>query len=109
MRKKALELARCLFELEGESTYNDPHGHWMMNDWFEKYGESSIEHKDFKYPVLDVQHLADVLYRDYMNNFLDHLEYDPYTADIYIGYCVLSFERQLAIKTRVGYQLSIII
>lgn len=46
-RTKALELSKCLFDLEGESIFNDPDSHWWVNDWNDKYGKDSIKHKDF--------------------------------------------------------------
>ena len=105
----AQSLAECLFELEGESIFNDPKGHFETNDWFYKYGETSIKHCDFTYPEESVKELAAYIYDDYKNNRLESLEYsaeDRY--DTYIGYIVQCFEKQLAIKTKVGFQLEIL-
>lgn len=107
-RNKALELSKCLFELEGESIFNDPDSHWLVHDWFDKYGKDSIKHKDFAYPEDDVQKLADILYHDYKTNFLDSLSYDPYVSDNYAGFITKVFERELASKTKIGTQLEIL-
>lgn len=102
-------LAECLFELEGESIFNDPEGHWMVNDWYIKYGETSIKHHDFAYPDESVKELAGYIYDDYKNNRLDSLEYSGNERyDSYIGFITNVFEKQLAVKTKVGYQLTIL-
>jgi hypothetical protein len=106
MEFTALTLATCLFELEGESIYNDPDSHWMCHGWFDKYGEDSTKHKDFSYPEAEVKRLADIMTEDYSNNVLDSFEYDPYTSDMYAGFITNCFEKQLAVKTGVGYQLN---
>ena len=107
MEFTAITLAETLFELEGESIYNDPVSHWMVNDWGYKYGEDSIKHKDFTYPEEAVKELAKIIEDDYSNNVLDSFEYDGSDRyDSYIGFITNCFEKQLAIKTKVGYQLT---
>lgn len=107
-KTKALELANTLFELEGESIFNDPVAHWFANDWIDKYGEDSIVHKDFAYPEKEVQALADILYDDYKNNYIDTLEYQYQMPDAYGGFITKVFEKELASKTKVGFQLEIL-
>lgn len=103
----ALTLAICLFELEGESIFNDPESHWWVNDWSDKYGDDSIKHKDFAYPEAEVQALADIITEDKSNNVLDTYEYKGgQSYDYYYGHITSSFEKQLAVKTGVGYQLT---
>lgn len=105
----AQSLAECLFELEGESIFNDPKGHFEMNDWFYKYGKTSIKHCDFAYHEANIKELASYMEIDFKNKTLDTFEYsgeDRY--ETYLGYIVQCFEKQLAVKTKVGYQLSIL-
>jgi len=105
----ARTLAECLFQLEAERIYNDPDGHFEMNDWLNKYGEDSVKFFDFETPEANIKKLASYMEIDYNNKALDTFEYsaeDYY--DTYIGYIVRCFEIQLAFKTRVGYQLTIL-
>ena len=104
---KALSLAKCLFELEGESVFNDPDSHWTYHNWYDKYGSDSIKHKDFEYPKEDILIVTNAILNDYQIGYLDSLEYNPYVSDNYTGYITKSFDKQLASKTKVGYQLEL--
>lgn len=90
-RTKALILANTLFELEGESIFNDPVEHFYLNNWIDKYGEDSIIHNDFTYPEKDVQELADILYDDYKNSRIDSLEYHYMMPTEYGGFITKVF------------------
>ena len=105
--EKALELAKCLFELEGESIFNDPQSHWLVHEWFDKYGKDSIKHCDFAHPENEVQALADILYHDYKTNLIDSLEYNSYVNDNYAGFITKVFEKELANKTKVGFLINL--
>lgn len=109
MEFTALTLAECLFELEGDSIYNDPESHWWVNDWNDKYGEDSQKHKDFEVPEEAVKELAGIIEKDHSDNVLDTFEYQGGESyDYYYGFITTCFEKQLAVKTKVGYQLNIL-
>lgn len=107
-RTKALELAKTLFELEGDTIFQEPEFHWDFNEWNDKYGKDSIKHKDFAYPEETVQELAEILYDDYKNNNIDSLSYHYTMPTMYGGFITKCFEKQLASKTKVGFQLNIL-
>ena len=110
MKVKALELAKHLFELEVDSIFNDSISHWLINDWYNKYGHNSIKHNIFSCPQNEIQKLADILYDDYKNNRIDTLEYYymmPTIPTMYRGFITKVFEKELASKTKIGYQLNI--
>lgn len=107
MENTGLELAKTLFELESDSIFNDPESHWWVNDWTTKYGEDSIKHCDFTYTDKNVQELANIMQEDYSNNVLDTFEYKGGERyDYYYGFITECFEKQLAVKTKVGFQLT---
>jgi hypothetical protein len=107
--KEFIGLAELLFQLENESIGNDPDGHWMARDWYDKFGEKSIQFE----PKLastekDHKELAKLIKEDYEKGFWvadkDGL-YHPDMLDQYGGFIDEVFEMQLADFTGIGTQM----
>lgn len=104
MKNQYIELAKHLYELEGESISNDPKGHFMVNDWYEKYGQDSDKFaNDITVKEEDVQALAKEIEEDFNSGFWEgKVEYYPLMTSIYN--LSSAFEKSLASLVGIGYQ-----
>ena len=109
--KQYLELAAHLFLLQVESVTNDPHGHSMVYDLTEKYGERAIEIlqkelSDDHETIKDVlPGFAAEIKKDFDNNlWIGEVQYYSAMFGIYGGFIDSTLEKQLALLTGVGYQ-----
>jgi hypothetical protein len=118
-RTAALALAASLIELEVESIANDPEGYFMANDWFDKYGDSSIKFepqltsdKDNEFNAAAIQIIATALQKDFASGYWTPSDediknqsfYQYMMPTIYAGYIYDALDKQMAILTGVGYQ-----
>ena len=114
--KKFIALAELLFTLEIESIINNPEGHFcdLGNDWFEKFGEKSIQFADkFITKDEDVKELAKILKTDFDNGAFvadkDGSLYNYEMPNDYGGFIVRKLEEQLGDFTGVGTQMEIFV
>jgi len=108
IRKKAIELATSLFEMETEMIGNDPQGCFAVRDWFDKYGEDCDKFEN-KLTSDDkaIEDIATEIQKDFASGYWkpdsDGL-YNYMMPTIYGGYIDEALEKQLAVLTGVGYQ-----
>lgn len=107
--KECIELAEFLFQMENESIGNDKKEHWTFNEWFEKFGEKSIEFEpQLTSTKKDHEELGKMIKEDADNGFWKRNEegelYNYQMINEYGGFIVNKFEQQLADLTGIGTQ-----
>ena len=109
--EKYTQLAELLFEMELERISNDTNFHFEFNGWFDNFGSNSTGSVDeLRIKEVDVTGLAILIKEDFDNEVwvadadgLYNYEMPTYYGD----YITDSFEKQLAVLTKVGYQIEI--
>lgn len=107
--KECIGLAELLFQLENESIGNDAEDYWLSNDWFEKFGEKSIDFES-KLTSTDKDHeeLGKMIKSDFDNGEwerdTDGSLYNYEMLNMYGDFIINKFEEQLDNLTGIGTQ-----
>jgi hypothetical protein len=111
MKNKFIQLAELLFEMELESLSNYNKFHFEFNCWYDKFGINSDQFVDsLTLKEKEVKGLARLLKKDFDNKLWQENEdglYDYIMPSYYADYITNCLEKQLAVLTKVGYQVEL--
>ena len=110
--KECKSLAEHLFELEGETIYNDTKFHFEFNGWLDKFGDNSIKYVgELTSKAEYVNKIAAAIKEDFDSEYWtkndDGGMYHFLMLSTYGGWITECFENHLAVLTGVGYQLKL--
>jgi len=111
MKNKYFELAELLFEMELERLSNDTEEHFQWNGWLDNFGSKSVQFVDsLSMKEKDVKGLTRLLKQDFDNKLWEENKdglYDYMMPSYYADYITNCLEKQLAVLTKVGYQVEL--